>query len=88
LEPIVQTHLTAGTPLTVLGSYMTLAVLSSSEDSDAETENVFQKLSLLRSVARKVLESVASEKPSISRPAREAKELLKALGDEELQGVF
>lgn len=78
----------AGTPLTVLGSQITLAALTPPEDGEADAPNVFDKLSLLRNVARKVLESVASDKPSISRPARESRELLKTLREDELQGVF
>lgn len=77
-----------GTPLSVLGSQVTLAALSPPEDGDADTPNVFDKLSLLRNVAKKVLESVASDKPSISRPARESRELLKTLREDELQGIF
>jgi hypothetical protein len=81
-------NLTAGTPPTVLCSHVILAALSPSEDGDGLPSNVFHKLSLLRSVAKKVLDSVASEKPSISRPAREARELLRVLEDEEIEGVF
>lgn len=77
-----------GTPLSVLGSQVTLAALSPPEDGDADTPNVFDKLSLLRNVAKKVLESVASDKPSVSRPARESRELLKTLREDELQGIF
>jgi hypothetical protein len=81
------TNLTAGTPPTVMGSHTILSALSPSEDGDISS-NIFQKLSLLRSVAKKVLESISSEKPSVSRPAREARELLKALEDDEVVGVF
>ena len=80
--------MTAGTPPTVLCSHIILAALSPPEDGDSLPSNVFQELSLLRSVAKKVLDSVASEKPSISRPAREARELLRVLEDEEIEGVF
>jgi len=53
-----------------------------------EALNLFQNLSVLRSVAHKVQESIAVDKPSIARPAREARELLKELDDETIQGVF
>lgn len=57
-------------------------------DSPVSEPNLFQKLSLLRSVAQKVQESVASDKPIIGRPAREARDLLKEMDDESLQGLF
>jgi hypothetical protein len=68
-----------------------LAVLSQHEDFDhssTQQPNLFQELSLLRSVAQKVQESVASDKPIIGRPAREARDILKAMDDESLQGLF
>ena len=39
-------------------------------------------------VAQKVQESAANEKQSVSRPAREARDALKALGDSTLQGLL
>jgi len=51
-------------------------------------ENLLQDLSLLRSVAQKVKESAASDKPIISRPAREARDILKEMDDEDLHGLF
>lgn len=77
-------HLVSGTPLSPLSSQIILAVLS---ESDYQP-NLFQKLSLLRNVALKVQESLASDKPIIARPAREAKDILKGLDDESLQGLF
>ncbi|KAI9068620.1 ARM repeat-containing protein [Trametes sanguinea] len=89
VKPIISSYLVAGTPPSVLSSHCILAVLSPDEDAD-ETDgpNVFQQLGILRAVAQKALESAANEKPSISRPAREARDLLKASGDEALQGLF
>jgi hypothetical protein len=75
----------SGTPQSVLSSHSVLAVLS---DEEEHIPNVFQRLSLMRSVAQKVRESATNEKPSIGRPSREAKELLKRLDDESLQGLF
>ena len=76
--------------MSALSSQTILAVLSQYEDSDhsASQTNLFQKLSLLRSVAQKVQESVASDKPIIGRPAREARDILKTIDDESLQGLF
>jgi len=89
IRPIVQAHLVSGTPPSPMSSHAILAVLSQHEDSDRSGEpNLFQELSLLRHVAQKVLESVASDKPIIARPAREARDILKALGDDSLQGLF
>jgi hypothetical protein len=53
---------------------------------------LFQKLSLSRSVAQKVLEGVGNEKPVLARVSREAKEILRerhvAGGDPDLEGLF
>ncbi|KAJ2980691.1 hypothetical protein NUW54_g10969 [Trametes sanguinea] len=89
VKPIISSYLVAGTPPSVLSSHCILAVLSPDEDAE-ETDgpNVFQQLGVLRAVAQKALESAANEKPSISRPAREARDLLKASGDDALQGLF
>jgi hypothetical protein len=79
----------AGTSQSVISSHVILAVLSQDEESDSNDEpNLFQKLSLLRSVAQKVQESAANEKPIIARPSREARDLLKELDDESLEGLF
>ena len=45
----------------------------------------------MRSVALKVKESAANERPAISRPARDAREVLKEMaadGEEGLVGIF
>lgn len=81
-------HLVAGTPISPLSSQAILAILSSSEDADSDEPNVFQELGLLRSVALKVQESVASDKPVIGRPAREARDIIKSLEDDDVQGIF
>ncbi|KAG6915850.1 hypothetical protein DXG01_009609 [Tephrocybe rancida] len=89
LRPIVTSHLVVGTPQTMLGAHIILAVLTpDDDDDDDEQPNLFQKLSLLRSVAQKVLESIGNEKPVIARPSREARDLLKELEDESLDGLF
>lgn len=78
-----RSHLVAGTPATALGSHCILAVLSPDEDSYHHNADatLFKSLSVLKGVSQKVQESIANEKPSISRPAREAKELLKTIDD-------
>lgn len=78
-------HLAEGTPATVLGSNITSAVLSA---DDPEQSGLFRKIGLLRSVAKKILDNIGSDKHSISRLSRESKDLLKALHEDELQGVF
>ena len=80
-------HLAAGTDQTVLSAHVILAVLTVDEYTSIE-QNLFQKLSLLRSVAQKVKESVGNDKPFIARPSREARDLLRELGDESLDGLF
>ncbi|KAF9012742.1 armadillo-type protein [Cyathus striatus] len=81
-------HLVAGTPPSVLSSHLILAVLTPDEDLHDQPSNLFQKLGVLRSVAQKVLDSAANEKPGIARPARESRDLLKELDDETLSGLF
>lgn len=90
LRPLVEAHLVSGTPISPLSSQIILAVVSPSESdsSSAPHPNLFQQLSLLRSVAQKVQESVGSDKPIIARPAREARDILKGLDDDSLQGLF
>ena len=90
LPYVSSAHLVAGTPQSVIASHCIRAVVSSDHDEDDHHDgpNVFQKLGILRKVAQKVQESAANEKPSIARPAREAREALKALGDDALQGMF
>ncbi|GBE83943.1 eIF-2-alpha kinase activator GCN1 [Sparassis crispa] len=84
VKPVVEAYLTAGTPASVLSSHCILAVLSPDEDfHQSQDTTVFQTLGVLRSVRQKVQESIASEKPSISRPAREASSLLKSIDDEQ-----
>ena len=53
-----------------------------------DTPNLFQKLSLLRGVAQKTLQSIGSDRPFIAKPAREARDLLKNTDDSSLQGLF
>ncbi|KAG6810659.1 hypothetical protein H0H92_010871 [Tricholoma furcatifolium] len=86
LRPVVTSYLVAGTPQTMLGAHIILAVLTPDEDFDPP--NLFQQLHLLRSVAQKVLESIGNEKPNIARPSREARDLLKDMEDDSLDGLF
>ena len=73
----------AGTPPSVLSSHCILAALTPAEGSHSEDANatLFRALSVLKSISQKISESVASERPAIARPAREAKELLKTVDD-------
>ncbi|OJA10082.1 hypothetical protein AZE42_06300 [Rhizopogon vesiculosus] len=95
LKPIVNAYLVSGTPPSTLASQTILAVLSPDSDSDSDdypdpVDTLFAKLGLLRSVALKVKESVANERPTISRPAREARDILKhmAASEDSLAGIF
>ena len=68
-----------GTPPSVLSSHAILAVLSADDDEDeTASQNLFEKLGLVSAIQRKVQENIGSDKPSVARPAREARELLKA----------
>ena len=70
-----RSDLVEGTPATVLGSHITFAVLSA---DDPEHSGFFRGMGLLRSVAKKVLGNVGSDKHSISRLSRESNDMLKA----------
>jgi len=83
--------LISGIPPSTLASHTILAVLSpDSDDYPEPAATVFAKLGLLRSVALKVKESAANECSAISRPAREARDILKnmAADEESLAGIF
>lgn len=89
LRPIVESQLTSSSPQCVLSSHIILAVLESQDDEEEPGLNLFQKLRLQRSVAQKALESAANEKPSIARPAREARDRFREMVDDEaLIGLF
>ena len=79
-------YLGFGTPPSALSSHAILAVLQ-----PEETEARRNELGVLRSVTLKVKESAANERPAISRPARDAREVLEEMaadGEESLVGVF
>lgn len=71
LRPIVDAHLLAGTPPSALSSNILKTTVE-------EAPTFFYTLSCVPSVVKKVNASIG-ENPSISRPAREAKELLKTV---------
>lgn len=70
----------AGTPTSVLSSHSILALLTTDDGTPPSTVPA-PFLAILPSIARKVQESIGTEKPNIARPAREAKELLRNLDD-------
>ncbi|KAI0262196.1 ARM repeat-containing protein [Gloeopeniophorella convolvens] len=86
IDPIVKqvqhylANLMAGTPPSVLSSHSILALLTVDDDSAPTTVPASLK-SVLPSIARKIQESIGTEKPSIARPAREAKEVLRKFDD-------
>lgn len=91
LTTFTSAYLVSGTPPSTLASQTILTVLSpDSEDYPEPADTLFAKLGLLRSVALKVKESAANERPAISRPAREARDILKNMGasEESLAGIF
>ena len=77
-----------GTPPSVISSQVILAVVSLDDDEDMDGGNLFQKLKVLRRVTQKALESAATDKPFVSRPAREARDIIKQLDDDSLLGLF
>jgi hypothetical protein len=81
-------HLVDGTVPSVLASHVTLALLTIPDGlEDDPVDNVIYALPLRR-IALKLQESIAIANPSIARPAREARELLKKLSDAQLQDVL
>ena len=62
---------------------MILAVLTYDESHEAspkeERRNLFQNLDVAQEIAAKIQENVASDRSSVSRPAREARDILKSL---------
>jgi hypothetical protein len=91
LTVIASAYLTSGTPPSALASHAILAVLSPDSDDYLEpAATLFAKLGLLRSVALKVKESAGNERSTISRPAREARDILKSVAadEESLAGIF
>jgi hypothetical protein len=73
-----RTRLVAGTPTSVLASHCILALLTADDDVPPDTvPEPFRPI--LPSIARKIQESIGTEKANIARPAREAKELLRNL---------
>ena len=62
---------------------MILAVLSYEESRDSspkeERRNLFQTLGVAQEIATKIQENVTSDRSSVSRPAREARDILKSL---------
>ena len=77
---LFSTYLTPGTPATSMSSHTILAELSSDdEDGRPKESNLFSTLGVLSSIALKIKESIGSDKASVARTAREAKELLVAL---------
>lgn len=84
-------YLVSGTAPSHLSSFSISTVLDPEEewvDGQQPGENIFQKLDLLRPVAQKVLESIGNERNSVARPARDARDLLKQIDDEDLAGLF
>lgn len=85
----------SGTAQTLLSAHVILAVLSPFGEQEYEStqeETLFQRLSLSRSVAQKVLESVGNDKPVFARVSREARDILRTLhaagNDPGLEGLF
>ncbi|KAF8434348.1 armadillo-type protein [Boletus edulis BED1] len=92
LKSVVNAYLVSGTPPSALCSHTILAILQPDDTERTQPEEtLFGKLDVLRSVALKIKESAANERPMIARPARDAREVLKAMaadGEESLVGIF
>lgn len=60
----------------MISSRVVLALLEYASENTSKGPNVFEELGLMASVAQKVHESCANERPNIARPSREARDLL------------
>jgi len=78
VKPLIDTCLLSGDPSAV-ASHAILAALSTEDDGIPNEKNVFQKLGIMQHIALRVKKFITVDKPSVARPAREAKELLVAL---------
>ena len=90
---LVSAYLVSGTPPSALLSHAILVVLQPEQTDERvrPDETPFVKLGVLCSVAVKVKESAANERPAISRPARDAREVLNGMaadGEKSLVGIF
>ncbi|WRT67086.1 uncharacterized protein IL334_004052 [Kwoniella shivajii] len=70
IQSIVETFLAAPTPPTALVSLMILNVLEESSDT-------FYDLDVVEDITKKVMISISGDGPSVQRPARECRELLR-----------
>lgn len=75
---ILSAYLLAGTPPSPLSSHCIVATLSQSEGARKGVD-FFEQLGVWQSVVQKVQESVGTDRPTISRPAREARDLINSL---------
>ncbi|TFK68469.1 ARM repeat-containing protein, partial [Pluteus cervinus] len=74
LRGFVKANLVDGPPSVLCSQVILTVVEPDDETGEFTTPNLFQELGLLREVTQKVLESAASERPSVARPAREARD--------------
>ncbi|KAI0060576.1 ARM repeat-containing protein [Artomyces pyxidatus] len=82
VQSIIERYLLAGTPTSALSSHSILALLTLADSDDSGSANILGPFRpVLPSIAKKVQESIGTEKPNIARPAREAKEILRRLDD-------
>jgi hypothetical protein len=82
-QPSYSSYLVAGTPASALSAHCILAVLSVyDEDTSANPSLPSDIQAALPKIAKKVNESIGSDRPNITRPSREAKEILRRVDDE------
>lgn len=60
-----------------MSSQSILAVLAAADEADSGPPTLFEELGVHRSVVQKIQESISSDRPSIARPAREARDLFR-----------
>ncbi|KAI0316101.1 ARM repeat-containing protein [Amylostereum chailletii] len=78
VQPIIESYLVGGTPPSVLSSHCILAVLAAYDEDDAHDRALPSIIQAsLPGLAKKVQENMGTEKPSIARPAREARDILR-----------
>ncbi|KAI0035599.1 ARM repeat-containing protein [Vararia minispora EC-137] len=80
VRPIIDSYLVAGTPSSAMAAHCTLAVLTAFDEDQSSTRAIpaVIQADLLR-IAKKVNENLASDRPNITRPSRQAREILRKI---------
>ncbi|VDC02874.1 unnamed protein product [Peniophora sp. CBMAI 1063] len=80
VQPIIDAHLVPGTDVNTLSTHCILSVLTAYEEDDAENKELPPVFAAsLPALAKKINENLGSDRVNITRPSREAKEILRRI---------